>query len=62
MPVKVMRLEGERFELALEDSLFPKALKSIPQMCIRDSCSTMGGESGEALPIHRLAPSTKGIP
>ena len=30
MPVKVMRLEGERFELALEDSLFPKALKSIP--------------------------------
>ena len=25
-------------------------------------CSTMGGESGEALPIHRLAPSTKGIP
>ncbi|WP_334098878.1 DNA-processing protein DprA, partial [Gordonibacter pamelaeae] len=30
MPVKVMRLEGERFELALEDPLFPKALKSIP--------------------------------
>ena len=27
MPVKVMRLEGERFELALEDPLFPKALK-----------------------------------
>ena len=29
MPVKVMRLEGERFELALEDPLFPKALKKI---------------------------------
>ena len=26
MPVKVMRLEGERFELALEDSLFPKEI------------------------------------
>ncbi len=30
MPVKVMRLEGERFELALRIWLFPKALKSIP--------------------------------
>ena len=35
MPVKVMRLEGERFELALEDSLFPKALKSIPHPPVR---------------------------
>lgn len=31
MPVKVMELEGERFELAPEDALFPPALKTIPQ-------------------------------
>ncbi|WP_278982114.1 DNA-processing protein DprA, partial [Adlercreutzia equolifaciens] len=63
MPVKVMRLEGERFELALEDPLFPKALKSIPHPPARLYGVGCPGALGEGLAVvgaRRATPYGRG--